>query len=195
MGIPQAALPGAGGPAVLYRWLTDRQGCRNLFDAHLFACILARRLPAGPGALGLAEPALGRLLDKYFPGARTAGAGAAPDGPPLPALLRAEAADIAALLLAHRSLGAEEEEWLAAIIARAALDTGALWLDLGLAGPRHLGALIERHFEPLTGLNPTGSQWKIFFYRWLCARDGLIPCGAPVCRDCGAEAVCFGAAE
>lgn len=196
MGILDTAPPGAGDTTPLYRWLTDRQGRCNVFDAHLFACILARRWPAGPGALGLDHPALTRLLEKYFPGAFDEGMPVPDCSPtPLPPLLRSEANDIAALLLAHRSLGIEEEEWLAVIVARAMLDGGELWRDLGLAGPSHLAALMERHFESLALLNATGTRWKVFLYRFLCARDGLIPCGAPVCRDCGAEAVCFGAGE
>lgn len=196
MGILDTAPPGAGDATLLYRWLTDRQGRCNVFDAHLFACILSRRWPAGPGALGLDEPALTQLLDKYFPDALVGSMPVADCSPtPLPPALQAEADDIASLLLAHRSLGIEEEEWLAAIIARAMLDSGELWRDLGLAGPSHLAALMERHFDPLARLNATGTRWKVFLYRFLCARDGLIPCGAPVCRDCGAEAVCFGAGD
>ena len=196
MGILHTAPPGAGDSLPLYRWLTDRQGRRNVFNAHLFACILARRWPAAPGALGLGEPALSQLLEKYFPGALAEGMPVADCSPtPLPPLLQGEVDDIAALLLAHRSLGVEEEEWLAALIARAMLDDGDLWRDLGLAGPSHLAAMMNRHFEALALLNATGTRWKVFLYRFLCARDGLIPCGAPVCRDCGAEAVCFGAAE
>ncbi|WP_114860861.1 nitrogen fixation protein NifQ [Azospirillum brasilense] len=196
MGILHTAPPGAGDTTRLYRWLTDRQGRCNVFDAHLFACILARRWPAGPGALGLDERALGQLLDRYFPGAFAAGLPVPDSSPtPLPPLLQSEADDIAALLLAHRSLGIEEEGWLAAIVARAMLDEGELWRDLGLAGPSHLAALMERHFDSLSRLNATGTRWKAFLYRFLCARDGLIPCGAPVCRDCGAEAVCFGSGD
>lgn len=196
MGILQSAPPGAGDTARLYRWLADRQGRCNVFDGHLFACILARRWPSGPGALGLSDTALARLLDRYFPGALAAGLPVTESSPtPLPPLLQAEISDIAALLHAHRSLGVEEEDWLAAIVARAALDRGPLWQDLGLAGPRHLSALMERHFAPLAALNPAGTHWKTFLYRYLCARDGLIPCGTPVCRDCDAERVCFGAVE
>ncbi len=196
MGILHAAPPGAGDTTRLYRWLTDRQGRCNVFDGHLFACILARRWPAGPGALGLDDRALGQLLDRYFPGAFAAGLPVPDSSPaPLPPLLRSEMDDIAALLLAHRSLGIEEEDWLAAILARAMLDGGELWRDLGLAGPSHLAALMERHFDPLALLNASGTRWKAFLYRFLCARDRLIPCGAPVCRDCGAESVCFGSGD
>lgn len=196
MGILHTAPPGAGAPFALYQWLADRQARCNVYDAHLFACILARRWPAGPHALGLSDVALSRLLDKYFPGARTDGLPVteASDTPP-PAFLRDEIADLRAILLAHRSQGADEEEWLADAIARAALDDGPLWQDLGLAGPRHLAALMERHFAPLSELNPAGTHWKAFLYRLLCVREGLIPCGAPMCRECGAEAVCFGATE
>ena len=196
MGILDTAPPGAGDTTLLYRWLTDRQGRCNVFDAHLFACILSRRWPAGPVALGLDEPALTQLLDKYFPDALVGSMPVADcSPPPQPPARPAAADDIASLLLAHRSLGIEEEDWLAAIIARAMLDSGELWRDLGLAGPSHLAALMERHFDPLARLNATGTRWKVFLYRFLCARDGLIPCGAPVCRDCGAEAVCFGAGD
>ena len=196
MGILHSAPPGAGDTAALYRWLTDRQGRCNVFDGHLFACILAHRWPGGTGVLGLSDVAVTRLLERYFPGALRDGLPVVEASPaPLPALVHAEFRDLADLLIAHRSQGTDEEVWLAAMVARAALDGAALWQELGLTGPRHLAAVMERHFEPLAVLNATGSHWKTFLYRFLCARDGLIPCGAPVCRACGAEAVCFGAGD
>ncbi|MBP2294140.1 nitrogen fixation protein NifQ [Azospirillum rugosum] len=196
MGILHSAPPGAGDTAALYRWLTDRQGRCNVFDGHLFACILARRWPGGVGALGLSDVAFTRLLERYFPGALQDGLPVVEASPaPLPAPLHAEFRELAELLLTHRSQGTDEEVWLAAMIARAALDGAELWQDLGLNGPRHLAAMIERHFHPLAVLNAAGTRWKTFLYRFLCARDGLIPCGAPLCRDCGAEAVCFGAGD
>lgn len=200
MGILRTAPPGADEATALYQWLTDRQGRRNVFDAHLFARILARRWTAGSGAgagaVGLSDRALTRLLEHYFPDARTDGLPVPNFSPaPLPALLRDEVADLTDLLLAHRSLGVEEEEWLAAMIARAALDDGELWQALGLTSPRQLSALMERHFAPLAPLSPTGKGWTEILYRILCARDGLIPCGTPACRDCGADAVCFGSGD
>lgn len=196
MGILHTAPPGAGETASLYRWLTDRQGRCNVFDGHLFACILARRWPIGAGALGLSDVAVTRLLERYFPGALRDGLPVLEaSSAPLSAHRRGEVRELADLLLAHRSQGTDTEVWLAAVIARAALDGGPLWQDLGLNGPRHLAAVVERHFHPLAVLNTSGSRWKTFLYRLLCARDGLIPCGAPACRDCGAEAVCFGAGE
>lgn len=185
------------GPDALYRWLTAHQTRCNVADAHLFARILARRWPAGdgdgPDPLGLDTAALIALMNRYFPMALCGHPADPPDRPGLPAVLAAEAADLADLLLEHRSIGADEETWLAALVARACLDDGPLWDDLGLTGPRQLTALFERHFERLAARNPAGTGWRTLLYRLLCARDGLLACRIPNCRTCEAGAVCFGA--
>ncbi|NYZ13226.1 nitrogen fixation protein NifQ [Azospirillum sp. RWY-5-1] len=187
------------GPDALYRWLTSHQTRCNVVDAHLFACILARRWPAGrdagePDPLGLDTAGLIALMGRYFPMAlcdrrHTPG----PTHRSLPALLAAEAADLADILLEHRSVGVEEEAWLAAMVARACLDDGPLWRDLGLTGRRQLTAMFERHFEPLAARNRSGTRWRTMLYRLLCARDGLLACRVADCDGCAAGTVCFGA--
>lgn len=190
---------GPHGPDALYRWLTAHQTRCNVVDAHLFARILSRRWPAGrdagePDPLGLEPAGLIALMGRYFPMALCDHRHAPPAWRrPLPAPLAAETADLADILLEHRSVGAEEEAWLAAMVARACLDEGPLWQDLGLTGPRQLAALFERHFQPLAARNPSGIRWRTLLYRLLCARDGLLPCRVPDCDVCGVGGVCFGA--
>ncbi len=177
----------------LQGWLLDRQARCNIFDAHLFACILARRWSGGAEAIGMAEEDLVRLLDRYYPAALKEGL--RPPSPPdrLSAQLRDEQADLELLLLEHRSEGIEEEGWLASLVSRACLDDGPLWQSLGLESPRHLTALFQRHFEPLARTNPQEERWCAHLYRLLCRRDGLLPCSMTSCGACDAEAVCFGA--
>lgn len=183
-----------GSPAALADWLLDRQARCNVVDAHLFASILARRWHGG--GLGLEGDALARLLGRYFPAALCdCRPFDAPATRRLPMLLAAEVADLRGLILAHRSQGAEEESWLATLIAHACLDDGPLWQDLGLTGPRQLSALFERHFHALARMNPTGTRWRAVLYRLICARDGLLVCTKTACRDCGAGSVCFGAID
>lgn len=189
-------------PAALYQWLLDRQACCNIFDAHVFACILARRLPLGLAAVGLTPPELTRLLARYFPAALADGLplsaaawATGPSAPPLPPLLAAEAADLAALMLDHRALDAEEEGWMATMVARACLDTAPLWDALGLPGRRDLNALMQRHFPALSHRNDGSRGWRPFLYRLLCLDSGLIPCGNDHCTDCGAGRVCLGWVE
>ena len=87
------------------------------FDRHVFACALVIGLadPEIPAtkSLGLAPDRLGRLLQCYFP--RAVGLIAIQGDPGEDAL---EEPDLRELLLEHRSRGVEEEDWLAAIVAR-----------------------------------------------------------------------------
>lgn len=196
--LPAASALPDGTAAALYQWLLDRQTCRNVFDAHVFACVLSRRLPMGIDALGLTAQSLNRLVARYFPAALADGLpwiGPTRDPAPLPSLLRAEVADLTGLLLNHRGLGTEEEEWLAAILARACLDTEPLWAALGLAGRNDLNALMRRHFRGLAGRNDGSQGWRPFLYRLLCLNEGLIPCASDQCHDCGAGSACFGWVE
>mgnify|MGYP000859452641 CR=1 FL=1 len=187
--------------AALYQWLLDRQACCNIFDAHVFACVLSHRLPLGMETMGLTPQAMNRLLARYFPTALADGLpwSAAVWGdvqpPPLPPLLAAEVADLTALMLEHRAQGTEDEEWLAAMIARACLDTVPLWMALGLPSRRDLNALMRRHFPVLSARNDGSQGWRPFLYRLLCLDSGLIPCGNDRCTDCGAGHVCLGWVE
>ncbi|MGZ9034608.1 MAG: nitrogen fixation protein NifQ, partial [Rhodospirillales bacterium] len=103
-----------------------------------------------------------------------------------------EEPDLRALLLEHRSRGAVEEAWLAAIVARRSLGANHLWQDLGLFSRDDLSRLLMRHFRPLAVRNSSDMKWKKFFYRALCERDGVVVCKAPNCAICDDVSLCFG---
>ena len=164
---------------------------------HVFACVLsvAALNPAVPitDGLGLAPASLLTLIETYFPSFR-------PLAEALPADASAgtdaiEEPDLRHLLLDHRSRGVVEEEWLAAIVARRSLGANHLWQDLGLFHRRELSALLNRHFHALAVQNVNDMKWKKFFYRQLCARDGMLICKAPNCAICTDFGLCFGSED
>ncbi|WP_448205804.1 nitrogen fixation protein NifQ [Azospirillum sp. sgz302134] len=139
-------------------------------------------------ALGLGRDALAALAARH-----------APDHAPLVAGLPDETGedaieeeDLRAFLLDHRARGAEEEEWLAAIVARRSLEPNHLWQDMGFASRLELNAMFRRHFPDLVKRNSADMKWKKFFYRQLCEREGLLLCKSPNCEVCDDFAVCFG---
>jgi nitrogen fixation protein NifQ len=140
-------------------------------------------------ALGLDRGSLERLLRRYLPGhlamleSLPAGAGPGPDA--------LEEPDLRAYLLECRAGRGEEEEWLAAIVARRSLKSNHLWQDLGLADRGELGALFGKHFPELVVRNRLDMKWKKFFYRALCERDGVPVCKAPNCAVCSDAVACF----
>ena len=138
-------------------------------------------------ALGLTRGALERLLHRYF--------SESPALPPLgsgPGEEALEEPDLRAWLLEFRAGRGEEEEWLAAIIARRCQRANHLWQDLGLADRTELNTLFRRHFPELARLNRSDMKWKKFFYRQLCEREGIPVCKAPNCAVCADTALCFG---
>lgn len=94
------------------------------------------------------------------------------------------------LLRRNLSTARESSRWLAAIIARRALEGGHLWEDLGLPDRPTLRLVMERHFAPLAARN-RNMRWKRFFYRCLCEEEGMSHCTSPTCCDCPEVAVCF----
>jgi nitrogen fixation protein NifQ len=93
------------------------------------------------------------------------------------------------LLERNHSYG-ETSLWLAAIIARRALEAAHLWEDLGLPDRPTLRLVMERHFAPLAARN-TNMRWKRFLYRCLCEEEGMSHCTSPTCSECPEVAVCF----
>ena len=162
------------------------------FDRHVFACAiaLAATEPDRPlaAALGLPGEALRALFAAYFPRETTLLADVCADAGE-DAL---EEPDLRALLLEHRSRGAVEEAWLAAIVARRSLGANHLWQDLGLFSRDDLSRLLMHHFRPLAVRNSSDMKWKKFFYRALCERDGVVVCKAPNCAICDDVSLCFG---
>jgi nitrogen fixation protein NifQ len=162
-------------------------------DAHLFRRIVsfaaAETEHPLTAALGLGRAALERLLSRHLPELRALLRATPPDsGTGEDAI---EEADLRALLLDHRRGDAEEEAWLAAIVARRSLGTNHLWQDMGFANRLELNAMFRRHFPALVALNAGDMKWKKFFYRQLCAREGFLLCKSPNCETCDDYAACF----
>lgn len=160
------------------------------FDQHVIASILAVSIidhgDVAKGS-GLDDKELDALLRQRFPLAKldaaTIGAGGGLDD---------EAAMLRDLLLGHRSCEAQLGSWLAAMIARRAMEPNHLWEDLGLRNRAELSRMLMRHFAPLAERNTRNMRWKRFFYRMLCEDDGFVLCTTPVCTDCSDFDLCFG---
>ncbi|MFH0302819.1 nitrogen fixation protein NifQ, partial [Bradyrhizobium sp. 31Argb] len=103
-----------------------------------------------------------------------------------------EGAMLRDLLLTQRSTEGDIGNWLAAMIARRAIEPNHLWEDLGLRNRGELSRLLSRHFAPLAARNVNNMRWKRFFYRMLCEGDGLVMCTTPVCTQCKDFNRCFG---
>jgi len=162
------------------------------FDRHVLASVLAAAvMDGGPIAerVGLAERDLDALLAQCFPSvparafAWTGGGDASIDD---------ETAMVRDLLLARRSTDGEVGRWLAAMVARRAMEPNHLWEDLGLRERPELSRLLTRHFAPLATRNTGNMRWKRFFYRMLCEDDGFVMCTTPVCTQCNDFDLCFG---
>ena len=162
------------------------------FDRHVLASILAAAAMEN-GAVaeraGLATADLARLMAQWFPAAcggciawQTRDAEADDD----------EIAMVRDLLLAQRSSAGDVGRWLAAMVARRAMEPNHLWEDLGLRDRSELTRLLIRHFGPLAVRNTRNMRWKRFFYRMLCEDDGLVMCSTPVCTNCNDFNLCFG---
>lgn len=177
----------------LYHRLLDG-GSGDPFDRHVFVCALVIAMTEAwrplPEALGLAAAELRALMARYLaraslPVAVPADAGAGEDA--------IEEPDLRRLLLTHRTDADDPAgRWLAAIIARRSCRPNHLWQDLGLFNRGELSRLMLRHFRPLAARNLGDMKWKKFFYRTLCAEEGILVCKAPNCEICTDVDVCFG---
>ncbi|NPU67434.1 nitrogen fixation protein NifQ [Bradyrhizobium sp. 83012] len=164
------------------------------FDRHVIACILAvSAMEHGTLAerAGLSTVELITLLAQLFPAAPIDsswlpinGAAAASEDD--------EIAMVRDLLAAQRSTDGDIGRWLAAMVARRAMEPNHLWEDLGLRERSELSRLLMRHFAPLASRNVRNMRWKRFFYRMLCEDDGFVMCTTPVCTQCNDFQLCFG---
>ncbi|MGJ4947963.1 nitrogen fixation protein NifQ [Bradyrhizobium sp. HKCCYLS20291] len=164
------------------------------FDRHVVASILAvSAMEHGALAerVGLSTVELIALLAQLFPAAPIdsswlpiSGAAPAPDDD--------EIAMVRDLLAAQRSTDGGVSRWLAAMVARRAMEPNHLWEDLGLRERSELSRLLMRHFAPLASRNTRNMRWKRFFYRMLCEDDGFVMCTTPVCTQCNDFQLCFG---
>lgn len=164
----------------------------EIFDRHVLASILALALSEGglfADRAGLSAIELKGLLSRWFSdtefcASHCAAGAASPDDE--------EIEMVRDLLLANRSSPGELGRWLAAMVARRAVEPNHLWEDLGLRDRSELTRLIERHFQPLAIRNDQNMRWKRFFYRLMCENDGFVMCSTPVCSNCSDYNQCFG---
>jgi nitrogen fixation protein NifQ len=162
------------------------------FDRHVLASILAVAAMDG-GAIasraGLDSESLSALIAAHFPNtciylsSWCSGTEAAEDD---------EVGMVRDLLLGQRSTAGDVGQWLAAMVARRAVEPNHLWEDLGLRDRSELSRLLMRHFAPLASRNTKNMRWKRFFYRMLCEDDGFVMCTTPVCTQCNDFELCFG---
>ncbi|SFI18267.1 nitrogen fixation protein NifQ [Bradyrhizobium sp. cf659] len=162
------------------------------FDRHVLASILAAAVMDG-GAIaeraGLSEQQLNDVLARYFPSAMVRAFAWMPKSA---SEIDDETIMVRDLLLAQRSTEGETGRWLAAMVARRAMEPNHLWEDLGLRERPELSRLLTRHFAPLAARNTGNMRWKRFFYRMLCEDDGFVMCTSPVCTQCNDFDLCFG---
>jgi nitrogen fixation protein NifQ len=193
-----AAITFGGDAAAAYRSLMGSSSeetkidSDETFDKHVFASILA--IAATEGGLfadqaGLSQMELKALLSRCFSDGKVcawdcADAGVAP--------AHEEIEMVRDLLLDNRSSPGEFGRWLAAMVARRAMEPNHLWEDLGLRERSELTRLMERHFHPLAIRNDKNMRWKRFFYRMMCENDGFVMCSTPVCSNCSDYNHCFG---
>ena len=162
------------------------------FDRHVLASILAvAAMESGPVAerAGLAAEDLANLMAHWFPAACAMGVAWYAEGAKAD---DEEVAMVRDLLLAQRSSEGDAGRFLAAMIARRAMEPNHLWEDLGLRDRSELTRLLARHFGPLAARNTRNMRWKRFFYRALCESDGFVMCTTPVCTECRDFELCFG---
>ncbi|MGT2439363.1 nitrogen fixation protein NifQ [Bradyrhizobium betae] len=162
------------------------------FDRHVLASILSASVMDGgqiAERAGLAERELNELLAQCFPSAGVRAfawdARSDRDGDDETVMVRD-------LLLTQRSTDGEIGRWLAAMVARRAMEPNHLWEDLGLRERLELSRLLTRHFAPLAARNTRNMRWKRFFYRMLCEDDGFVMCTTPICTQCSDFDLCFG---
>jgi nitrogen fixation protein NifQ len=186
--------------ATVYRKLTgvppemaDMDSDEN-FDRHVLACVLSLAA-TGPASMtaqtGLTKGELEALISRTFVDSEFA-------VPQEDESARAAGVDedeiesVRDLLSANRSTQGDCGHWLAAMVARRALEPNHLWEDLGLRNRAELTRLLERHFRPLAVRNDKNMRWKRFIYRVMCEADGFVMCSTPVCSNCADYNHCFG---
>ena len=162
------------------------------FDRHVLASILALASSEGgslAAQVGLTDTELGDLFSHWF---SARGIESCVDHA-ASAVDADEIEMVREILLENRSGEGEFGRWLAAMIARRAMEPNHLWEDLGLRDRSELTRLIARHYAPLARRNDKNMRWKRFIYRMMCENDGFVMCSTPVCSNCADYALCYGA--
>lgn len=147
---------------------------------------------AMPLSLGLSKAQFSAAAALHFPSANIGRVGLG-EGPTLESFPELE--DLRALLLEGRAGQGVAEEWIAGIVCAGCMSSDHLWSDLGLFSRAELSAMLTLNFPALAARNDRNMKWKKFFYKQLCAQEGIYVCRAPSCESCADYAKCFIDAE
>ncbi len=163
--------------------------------ADLYARMLASLLSlhgAMPRRLGLTHEAFKALLSRHFPGVDVCQFQGI--GPTLDAMRSDEYDELIELYSGHVAEGVTEDEaaWAGSVLAAGCMGGDHLWQDMGFWSRADLSAFIGEHFQPLADKNIKDMKWKRFFYKQLCAQEGVYTCRAPSCQVCADYSECFG---
>ena len=143
-----------------------------------------------PDYFGLGVQEFTRLLASHFPGLDVASITANGRNPDTER--NEELDDVYKLLIANRTGITESEIWMARMVASACQGQDHLWQDMGLWSRSQLSELLMRNFPRLAAKNINNMKWKKFFYKQLCATEGIYTCRSPSCEVCIDYAKCFG---
>lgn len=190
-----AALPGRGDLLAA----TPDASTLTLAFAGVMGGTARRAPPYNVPVAGLADAALRRLLQRFFPALAAAqraallAQAALPGNPSAPESsgVADEFADIVALLLEEHADADDAIVWLAHAIATACMSADHLWQDMDLPDRPVLGRLMREHFPQLAARNVRDMRWKKFLYRELCDRAAVPVCPAPSCSACSEYSHCF----
>ena len=182
--------------------LVDRTGLYGLLMARagglpnddLFARMLVSQTAGSdagalPPGLGLTPPDFAALMARHFPGFSLPAALANPSAKDE---RNAERDDLLVLLKEHCAGTDISEFWMAKIVTAACMGGNHLWQDLGLWSRVDLTRLMTQNFPALAAKNTRDMKWKKFFYKQLCAQEGVYVCRSPSCEVCVDYAKCFG---
>lgn len=195
---PAMSLVSRCNAADIYRFLTDQHpndagiDTDAAFDRHVLAAILSVAVAEADDGncaerVGLNAFDLVALLTKWFPHARALAS--------IADQFRRdndECEMVRRLLEDNRARPGADGRWLAAMVARRAMEPNHLWEDLGLRDRDELTRLLQRHFTRLAERNVNNMRWKRFFYRTLCEAEGAVLCRTPSCAACCDFDNCFG---
>lgn len=175
----------------VYPFLMARRGGHE--NDHALACMLSSLsgMPCGmPKRLGLSPVLFSQMMSHHFPTVKWP-VSLADHGDDLDVSRTDERKDLIDLIWRYR-LHDAAAPWIAQIIAAGCMGSEHLWRDLGLWSRDDLSELIRFNFPALAMKNSRDMKWKKFFYKLLCAQEGVYTCRAPSCDVCVDYMTCFG---
>jgi nitrogen fixation protein NifQ len=167
-------------------------GRRDNIAVDLYSRLLASQqqsIGVMPRWLGLSRLQFEAMLRHYFPGVAPEHLSA---GEILHQPERVDEMEELHTLFIEHSKGSEPALWAAQVLLSGCLGGDHLWQDMGFWSRKDLSAFIGHFFPALAEKNHRDMKWKKFFYKQLCAQEGVYTCRAPSCQVCPDYLECFG---